>query len=380
MRVSLVTNIATPYRIPMYRAIADELGDDFHVILLSRSEKNRAWKLDELPFRHTVVPGRHLYVSSRDWALHLNVGVGKAIRAHRPDVVVIAGYDNPSYWAALAAAKLAHIPVVLWSGSHSLSGRSNRGPAYWLKQAFVRSADAYFTYGTLAADFLVELGARREAITVGTNAVESPRFMSGPSRLDARRSVGGCGENDKVMLFSGQLIARKGVDVLIRAAAHVRGAPLLWIIGDGAERAAYERLANELMPERVSFLGHRPYAELPTLYAAADLFVMPSRVEVWGLVLNEAMAAGLPVVSTRQAGATADLVEGKGTGFSYDAEDERELTAHLQALLDDDGLRAKCGARARELIARRDTRQYAKDLLSAARMAVRAKVKWRHAP
>lgn len=367
-RLSVITNMVPPYRAPVFRALHEQLGPGLEVLLLSEREKNRWWtaQANSLPAR--VLLGKHLFFPGRDWALHFNTGISRAIRSHAPNVVVISGWDNPSYWMALGSAKVLGIPVVLWSGSHRLSGRSQRGPIRWLKERFVRAADAYLSYGSMAADYLVELGAPRDRIVVGSNAVESAIFASCSVQSGARERQG---SHDKlIVLFSGQLIARKGLDILIRALSRASSSAHLWVIGNGPERANCEKLAGELLPGRAQFLGERQYAELPAIYAAADLFVMPSLVEVWGLVLNEAMASGLPVISSRQAGATADLVVGKETGLTFDATSIDDLAAQLTMMLGNPDLRARFGANGRELVRRLDTRRYAADFVKAAELAL----------
>ncbi|WP_158305928.1 glycosyltransferase family 4 protein [Anaeromyxobacter sp. Fw109-5] len=358
---------------PVYQEVHRLLGDDFKIAFLASSEANRSWDVARADVACCILPGKHLFLARRDWALHVNVGMAKAIRNHRATVVAVAGYDNPSYWLALAAAKLMRLPVVLWSGSHGLSGRTQRGPVRWLKERFVRAADAYLSYGSMAAEYLVELGALRGRIVVGSNAVESSVFANGTARDTARNEhrIG----DEQIVLFSGQLIERKGLEVLIRALGRASSSAHLWVVGNGPDREKYERLASEVLPGRTRFFGHRKYAELPGIYAAADVFVMPSLVEVWGLVLNEAMASGLPVIASRQAGATADLVIGKDTGLAFDANSVDDLAAQLRKMLGDPALRARYGANGRELVSRLDTRRYAADFLKAAELALAARAR-----
>lgn len=151
-----------------------------------------------------------------------------------------------------------------------------------------------------------------------------------------------------VIVFLGRLVAYKGLEVLLRAAAGL--AARIHIIGDGRERPALERLAIQLgLGDKVQFLGHLPDAELPARLAAADIFVLPSRTqaETFGVAQVEAMAAGLPVVNTALATGT-DWVSIHGvTGLTVTPGDPVALAAALHRLLEDRNFRLACGRRAR---------------------------------
>ncbi|HZZ86328.1 MAG TPA: glycosyltransferase family 4 protein [Anaeromyxobacteraceae bacterium] len=368
MKLALVTNMIPPYRAPVFERLA-QLVPEFRVFTFSEMEKNRQWAAPGRGgFEAEVLGGRHLYFARRDWALHLNCGVYRALLRYRPEVVIVGGYDNPGCWLALAAARQIGARVVLWSGSHAHSARARRGVVPLLKRLFVRSCDAYFAYGSLAAEYLVSLGAPRERVVAGVNAVDTQAFRHRTVGRAEVRSAHSSGDAP-VVCFSGQLIQRKGLDLLLQAMQRVSADARLWVIGDGPLRRKYEELAASLLPGRVTFLGARPYRELPDLYGAADLLVMPSLLEVWGLVVNEAMAVGLPVVVSCTAGAAPDLVEGKGTGFTVDPNDVGALASAIDRLVRDPELRADMGRRAQELIEGCGTDRYAADMLRAAELA-----------
>jgi len=368
MLLALVTNIVPPYRQPVYEHLG-RLAEPLRVFTFAETEKNRAWSVDEEGgFERQSIPGVHFLIAERDWALHLNAGVYRAVTRYRPDVVIIGGYDNPGCWSALAAARRVRARVVLWNGSHQHSARSRNGPIQQLKRFFVRHADAYVSYGSLAAQYLESLGARRERIVTSVNAIDTQFFRANAcSRGEVRANLAPGAAS--VVCFSGQLIRRKGLDVLLEAMQHVPDA-VLWVVGDGELRATYETTARRLLGGRVTFLGNRPYRELPAIYGASDVFVMPSLREVWGLVLNEAMAVGVPVVATHSAGATPDLIAGRGTGFAVAPGDVADLTNALTSLVGNGPLRAEMGRRGRELIEQCTTERYARDMFRAAELAL----------
>ena len=368
MRLALVTNFVPPYRRPVYEHLG-RLVASFRVFTFAETEKNRAWSPREQgAFERESIPGLHFMFSKRDWALHVNAGVYRAVARYRPDVVIIGGYDNPGCWSALAAAHRVRARVVLWNGSHEYSALTQGGLVQWLKRIFVGRADAYVTYGSLAASYLQSLGAASERIVTSVNAIDTRLFQFDAAARNAVRTTLAAG-SAPVVCFSGQLIRRKGLDVHIEAMRNVPGAVLL-VVGDGELRASYESVARRLLDGRVTFLGSRPYRELPGIYGASDVFVMPSLREVWGLVVNEAMAVGVPVIATHSAGATPDLIAGKGTGFAVAPGDVADLSNALTSLVGNEKLRAEMGRRGRELIEQCSTERYARDMFRAAELAL----------
>jgi glycosyltransferase involved in cell wall biosynthesis len=156
-----------------------------------------------------------------------------------------------------------------------------------------------------------------------------------------------------VVLFSGRMIERKGVDTLIDAfkrVARMRSDVALLLLGDGPKQAEYQSMVPEELRSCIHFAGHVPQNDLPEHFAAADLFVFPSRHDGWGVVINEACAAGLPIVTTRQTGAAYDLVEDGRSGFVLEHDDIDGLVDRLLRLIDDPALREKFGQRSRELV------------------------------
>jgi glycosyltransferase involved in cell wall biosynthesis len=154
-----------------------------------------------------------------------------------------------------------------------------------------------------------------------------------------------------VILFAGKLQQRKRPHDLLAAYARLTGArdPYLVFVGDGEMTDA---LAAQAAGLGVRFAGFRNQSELPRFYDLCDVFVLPSRHEPWGLVINEAMCAGRAVVASDEVGATADLVRDGENGFIFPAGDVGALAAALTAVLADANTAARMGARSREIIAR----------------------------
>ncbi|MEX2454894.1 MAG: glycosyltransferase family 4 protein, partial [Rhodospirillaceae bacterium] len=134
------------------------------------------------------------------------------------------------------------------------------------------------------------------------------------------------------------------------AAEPAAGRPYLLIAGDGELRAELEALAADAPEGSVRFLGFRGQTELPPLYDICDVFVLPSDTEPWGLVTNEAMNAGRPVIATTEVGAARDLVADGDNGFVVQPGDIDALSGALLKLFSDPELRARMGRRSLEIV------------------------------
>jgi glycosyltransferase involved in cell wall biosynthesis len=198
---------------------------------------------------------------------------------------------------------------------------------------------------------------------VAPNAVDTRLFGALPSRDRARAELGVSGV---CLLCVGRLDREKGVDLAIRALALLPPEVTLTVIGAGPEREELERLAGREAYGRVRFAGFLPQARVAEWYAAADAVVLPSRSEQWGMVLNEAAAASLPIVASDAAGAAHELVEPGGNGFRFPSDDLPALEAALRRLVEDSGFRRLAALRSKELSRRFEPEAWAE---SVARLA-----------
>lgn len=348
-RLALLTEIPAPYRIPLFNALAERL--ELRVLFLRERNPERPYDLhaDELRFGWSVLPGLDVTVGGR-W-LVLNAGLGRRLRG--VDAVLLGGWNQPAFWEALAWCRLRRVPALLWVESTARdrrSGRLERG-----KRRLLRSAIGFVVPGSHSRAYLLDLGVRPERITVAPNAVDPAIFgATGRSRTN-----GACR-----LLAVGRLAPEKGLDTLLEAAG---GLPVEVVLaGTGPEEARLRRLAGP----NVTFLGQVGRDALPALYADADVAVVPSRSEPWGMVLNEAALAGLPLVSTTATGAAAELIEDGVNGFRVPPDDVPALHDALRRLVEDEPFRRSAGARSREIAARFTPEAWADALCAAVERAV----------
>ena len=231
------------------------------------------------------------------------------------------------------------MPLVVWVESTARDERAGRGPAELAKRVVVRSAAAFVVPGRAAAEYVRSLGA--EHVVVAPNAIDLGVFGPRAERRAELRAK--LGLDSVTFLCVSRLSPEKGVDVLVRAFDGVPGE--LVLVGDGPDRERISALAGP----SVRLLGRIEREELADWYAAADAFVMPSRSETWGMAMQEAAAAGLPLVASEAPGAGYDLIDEGLNGFRVPVEDVEALRRALTRVATDATFRERARPRTLEL-------------------------------
>jgi len=346
MRILIVTEIPAPFRIPLFNALASVPGVELHVAFLAERDPRRMhYRVyrDEYAFEEVVLPGLSLRRGSR-WVM-VNRGVLRLLRRTRPDVIVVGGWNQPVFWEIFLAARAMRTPVLLWVESTSRDARVGGAAAQRVRRLALRLAAGFVVPGRAARAYLRGLGVAGERIAVAPNAVDLRIFAErvGERRVDRAALRERLGLDGCVFLYVGRFDAEKGLDVLLGAMRDVPGT--LVLIGSGPLEPELRRSGDE----RVRVVGPLARDELVPWYAAADAFVLASRSEPWGMVLNEAAAAGLPLVATEAVGAAHDLIDPGGNGFRVPVDDEAALGKALRELAADADLRDAFGQRSLEL-------------------------------
>ena len=200
-----------------------------------------------------------------------------------------------------------------------------------------------------------EFPLTRMPFAVDNDFFRRKALEAAPHRESLRRELG-LEPGRPVILFASKLLTRKRCIDLIEAFIRLAPSPetslaaYLLIVGDGEERAHLEARVRESGLASIRFLGFRNQSELPQFYDLCDVFVLPSIHEPWGLIVNEVMNVGRPVVVTDQVGCQPDLVHDGFNGFVYPAFDVDALSRCLRRLLDDPALRATMGENSLRII------------------------------
>lgn len=359
LRIALLTEIPAPFRIPLFNALAARPEIELDVLFLSERDPKRPYSVyaDEFRFRWRVLAGSELVRGGR-WVV-FNRGVLRSLRRLRPAVVVIGGWNQPAFWAAALYTRAVRVPLIAWVESTARDARPGSAATELPKRMMVRSCSAFLVPGRASAEYLESLGVAPRRIVVAPNAVDTTLFRD---RVDELRAEGAASPVPRpLVLYVGRLDPEKGVDVLLRAAEGLNAT--IAIVGRGPE----EQRLRSAAPANARFLGWMERDELPRWYAAADVFVLPSLSDQWGMVLNEAAAAGLPLVASDAPGASYDLIEDGINGFRVPAGDPDAMRDALRALLADPELRRRAGAHSREVSERYTPQRWAEEVAAAAR-------------
>ena len=352
-----------PYHQARWEAVAAR-GHEVHLVL-NRSdddfavlESNAA--SEKLEFHVLGLP------RGKADAAQVSAKTESTLEAVSPDCVVVSGYSFPASIALIKAASARRIPVVVCSESNSFD--TGRKPhVEWIKRQVLSNTSAAIVGGSPQHDYMLELGLPDQAVFLRYNSVDNDHFASSCNTSTTRT----------VFCAVARFTEKKNHIGLIRAFSRFKketaSNAVLNIAGDGPLRPEIEALIGELIPDgSVQLVGPVPYPELPKFYTTSSAFIHPSTTEQWGLVINEAMAAGLPVLVSDRCGCAPDLVEDDVTGRQFSPFDEEDIVAALSwfdALTDES--RRKMGKCAKERIADWHPSRFAEELETAATYAGR---------
>ena len=264
-------------------------------------------------------------VPSRSPAQEIARRTCAALTSHRPGAVAVPGWSDPAALAALFWGLENDVPVIVMSESTAFDER-RRGWKEAIKSKVVRLCAAGLAGGTPHAEYLEKLGLRGGLVFTGYDAVDNDHFADGARTARAEGEVARVrlGLPARYFLASSRFIEQKNLPALLSAyAAYRLGAGntawKLVLLGDGPLRGRLVRIVSELNIANDVFLpGFKQYDELPAYYGLAGAFVHASVREPWGLVVNEAMAAGLPVLVSDRCGCARDLVRLGENGDTFD--------------------------------------------------------------
>jgi len=358
-RLAILTEIISPYRIPVFNALARHVEVDLHVIFLAETDPElRQWQVpkEEIEFSYQVLPSWRRRVGRYN-AL-VNWGVGSALAKAAPDVILCGGYNYVASWQALFWARVHKVPFFLWSESNVQDLRRGHALVEFLKGEFLRKCSGFVVPGRSALEYLRVHKVEEDAVFVAPNAVDND-FFAGAAAVARQNAATRRREfslPERYFLFVGRLVREKGVFELLSGYAKLdesmRQQVGLVFVGDGAIRPELELRAASISPGVIRFAGFAQREQLAIYYALAEMVILPTYTDTWGLVVNEAMACGLPVIVSQVAGCAADLVRENWNGLLVAPRDVSSLTSAMRSLADQSHVRAAMGANSMQHISR----------------------------
>jgi hypothetical protein len=359
-----------------YRRFA-EMCPEHELVLLEFGRTSRVYgwtpSWDDVPYRRVVLSEQPIEHHRPRKRIAM---ISSALNKLKPDLLVVCGYGVPGMVSALhwTQGLVKKVPSILLSDSTAEDAPRSR----WregIKRRVVARCAAAFVAGRRQRDYMTSLGLPAERIFSGYDVVDNGYFEAS---TDSRRAgVRPAFIPDRpFFLASSRFVPEKNLVRLLEAFACYRknAGPLGWdlvLLGDGVLRSQLEKRRDQLMLESAVLMpGFKQYGDLPDYYAWAGAFVHCSTSEPWGLVVNEAMAAGLPVLVSQRCGCVPDLLEDGKNGFTFDPCDVQTLARLMLKISSDDCDRAAMGRASQEIIRRWTPEVFARSLQQAIDLAV----------
>ena len=311
-KLAILNNLITPYRLPIYQGLSKSFST---YLLLSGEESNRdMWKdLDKelVGVRVRKVWGFTLqFFEKRSGQvfdpryLHINPGYLWELLRIQPDVLISTEMGFRSLIALLYGFILSKPVWILWGGT-LLTERKRSRLKQMIRQLVFKRVTRWISYGETTTEYLLHLGISRSHILQIKNCVDERLYTScdRPPTLTLSPSP--------VLLYAGQLIKRKGVDLLLKAAKKLQEEGhqfSILMVGSGVEEENLMQLISQLELKNITVLPSQSPADMPAIYKSADVLVFPTLEDVWGLVVNEALWSGLPVISSIYAGCAKEIL------------------------------------------------------------------------
>lgn len=368
VRAAVIWRNYGPYQVARAEALSRVAGVDTVFLELASSTLQYPWlaeRKSNLAGLITLMERPLEECSNREVSDRLSHELAKLA----PDIVVVSGYDNPAMrTAARWAKKNGRGSILMFAGT-----RRDRERSWWRELAkrwlIRRYFDSALVGGALHREYLVKLGMPPDRIWERGNVVDNDYFSR--KAKEARLSHGNNGEtgrsNNGAFLYVGRFSPEKNLIGLMNAYRRYRversGVWGLTMVGDGPQSEEIKGHARRMGLHDIRWPGYRQIEELPFCYVESSALILPSLSETWGLVVNEAMACGLPVMVSDRCGCAPDLVEDGRNGYTFDPRNVDQIADRMATLASlDDSERAAMGQRSIEVIAGYTPERWAQSL------------------
>lgn len=330
MRVLWLTNVPSPYRTAFFELLGKKCELDVVFECAYSKERDVSWQ----KFKAEHYRAHFLHGIQYKTDMAFSFGVIHYLK-QKYDIIVLTNYASLTGMLAINYMKRHHIDFVL-EGDGALVG-SGTGLKEKLKRQLISSAEYWLATGEMHKKYYEFYGAKADRIFMypftsvpASNVLETP-----PTYAQKQQFKEELGISEKIMVLSvGQFIHRKGYDILLKAAEHIDREVGFYIVG-GTPPEEYIELAQRTNADNVHFMDFMQFEQLKLYYKATDLFVLPTREDIWGLVINEAMSFGLPVVTTDACIAGIELLNDE-CGRIIPSENVEKLSHAITSILKDD--------------------------------------------
>lgn len=329
MRILYTTCIPSPYKVEFFNELSKYCDLTVVYERKSASDREASWKNEQKGI-YKVIFLNGIKISNDS---SISFGLINHLKKEKYDIIVFGVYHTITSMLTMQYLKNKGISFVMSSdGGFIKKGNFLKNK---LKSHFISMASWYMSPGGETDDYLIKYGADKRKIYryPFTSLSESDileKIISNDEKRSFKKSLN---IKEKKMIFSvGQMIHRKGFDILLKAFSEVHGDVGLYIAG-GFPTDEYKDIIRRNNISNVHFVGFMSKRELSNYYKAADLFVLPTREDIWGLVIIEALGFGVPVITTNRCNAGLELIEKGVNGVIVSVESSKEISEAINKFL-----------------------------------------------
>ena len=347
MKILWITNIPSPYRVSFF----NELGKlcDLTVVFEKKAsdERDKSWsKLNFVHFSGRVLKGRSINTDTAFCPSIISV-INK-----KYDHIIVTNISSLTGILAVEYMRILRIPY--WVEGDGGFAKTTKGIRNIIKRHIISKAYGCFSTSQSHDKYYLTYGAEKKRIfrypftSVMTSEVEEPLILIPSERTKMKKAAKEClnlDANRGIVLYVGQFIYRKGIDILLNAISDVckYNQSIDFILIGGELNDEFSDIAYSIPKERVTFYSFKEPDELIPFFKAADCFVLPTREDIWGLVVNEAMSKGLPIITTDRCVAGLELV-GDENGRIIPSNDVVALRKAIVQIMDNEEMRSMMAA------------------------------------
>ena len=335
MKILYLTNLPSPYRVDFF----NELGKNCDLTVLFErryaKDRNKSW------LNNSAVSYKEVYLAGIEIGNEtaLSLGIVNYLRDKSYDLIIIGGYSTPTGMIAIEYLKMNKIKFALNSDGGIIKNDSKM--KFLTKKHFIGAASYWLSTSSNTDKYLEYYGAQKKSIfRYPFTSLKDEDILKDIITNDQKKVIReklDIKEN-KVIISVGQFIHRKGFDLLIESSKYFDKQTGIYIIG-GNPTEEFNSKKNEYGLTNVHYIGFKSKEELTEYYKAADLFILPTREDIWGLVINEAMGNGLPIITTSNCVAGLELVKNDSNGYIIPVDNFVQIVEKANIILENKEIR-----------------------------------------
>lgn len=353
--ILLITNIPNPYRVPLFTKM-DKLfrtnSFELKVVFGSQKYKRRLFTIEkeELQFNyHILDDSAHTFSKDGENTYFFYNGLLRYLIKVKPSCIIVSGFSISTVKTFLYS-KLTGTPFIIWTGTIEGESKNTNKIKLFQRKLLSSATSAFIAYGTKTKKYLTQLTNNKKEVFIATNTVDTDYFYIETEK--AKKEIKDDGKSH--FLYLGYLVPRKNVEILLHIAKHLsqkRKDFIIDILGEGISKSSLETYVTENnLQDFVKFHGFKQKNEIPYYFAQSKALLFQTDFDIWGLVLNEAMASGLPCIASINAGAASDLIEENNTGYIVDYKDIGKVSAIIEDIIENPMKFEEMGKRSSEFI------------------------------